>query len=383
MKNLQAASLSVAVAAALAACGGGSSDGSDDGNNNNTTTPQTSSTYTLSGTVPGTLIEAYCSDGSYVSTNSIQDGTSQHPFKLILPLDVDCRLVMTTNEDDAANKVVTPISLGTVVGNSIAFSNSDSSLDLGYVDLPMSRAEMLSDLNGDGVEDQPLLVTVSSAATGVQLQLSGVDPMDDDGDGIINVYEDIDGDGIPNRDDDDDDNDGIDDIDDLDADDDGVEDNDRDGDGVPNGEDVDDDNDGVDDETDRDDDNDGELDEDDSDDDNDGIEDDLDYDTTDATSGSTVSVPTSGPTAGRLLASQCAQCHGTDGHSLNGIDDLAGEGRGEIIEEMREMHADNDIDIMVFQAKGYNDQQIQLLADYLGSIPGSGDDDDDEEDDDD
>lgn len=381
MKNLQAASLSVAVAAALAACGGGgSSSSSTDGSSNDTTTSQSSSTYTLSGTVPGTLIEAYCDDGSYASTHSIQDGSSQHPFTLTLPLQVNCRLVMTTNEDDAANKVVTPISLANSAGTTIAFSNGDNSLNLGYVDLPMSRAEMVSDLNGDGVEDQPMVVALASGETSVSLQLSGVDPMDADGDGIIDVYEDIDGDGVPNRDDEDDDNDGVNDIDDTDANDDGTLDNDRDGDGIPNGIDVDDDNDGVNDETDRDDDNDGKLDEDDDDDDNDGIPDEQDSDTTSSSGNTTTgnTTPTE-PTAGRLLAAQCAQCHGTDGHSLNGIEGLAGEGAGEIIEEMREMHASSDVDIMVFQAKGYNDQQIQLLANYFGSIAGGsgGDSDDD------
>lgn len=375
MKNLQAASLAVAIAAALSACGGGSSDSSNDGSNQTTTT---STTYTLSGTVPGTLIEGFCDDGSYASTNSIQDGTNQHPFTLTLPLEVNCRLVMTTNENDAANKVITPISLRSTAGSSIAFSNGNNSLDLGYIDLAMTRTEMLSDLNGDGVEDLPLQVSLSSTQENtIVLRLSGVDPLDEDGDGVIDVYEDTDGDQIPNRDDDDDDNDGIPDIDDLDADGDGREDNDHDGDGIENGDDIDDDNDGINDSVDRDDDNDGKLDEDDDDDDNDGVSDDSDEDTTQDTSGTnTGSTPASEPSAGRLLAAQCSQCHGTDGHSLNDIDSLAGEGKGEIIEEMREMHADNDVDIMVFQAKGYNDEQIQLLAEYLDTIPGGSNDDD-------
>ncbi|WP_020396573.1 c-type cytochrome [Thiolinea disciformis] len=71
---------------------------------------------------------------------------------------------------------------------------------------------------------------------------------------------------------------------------------------------------------------------------------------------------------GRLLASQCFQCHGTNGHSRTGIDSLVGETANEIISEMREMKASTENDIMHSQAKGYTDTEIQLLAAYLASL---------------
>lgn len=84
---------------------------------------------------------------------------------------------------------------------------------------------------------------------------------------------------------------------------------------------------------------------------------------------STTQVTAPGPlSAGRLLASQCAQCHGTDGVSMTEIDSLAGESRHEIVEEMLEMQRDNDNDLMVFQAHGYTNEQIGLIADYFSQL---------------
>ncbi len=246
----------------IAACGGSSSDGGG----------TSSSTYSLTGTVPGTLIEAYCDDGSYYSVKSTDNGTDRHPFDLELPKNLSCRVVLITNEENETTKVVTSIKLTDKDGNtSIVFTSSGEDIDLGFVDLPLSRSDMSSDSNGDGVEDFPLEVTVTDSAIVIVLKTD--DPMDDDNDGIINVYEDDDGDGISNRDDDDDDNDGIKDIDDNDNDGDGINDNDLDHDGISNGQDKDDDNDGLPDKDDPDDDNDGINDDQDDDDDNDGISD--------------------------------------------------------------------------------------------------------------
>lgn len=75
------------------------------------------------------------------------------------------------------------------------------------------------------------------------------------------------------------------------------------------------------------------------------------------------------PPAGRLLASQCAQCHGTDGRSVSDIDSLRGESASELYNEMLEMKYDNDPgDIMHSQAKGYTEGQIRLIADYYASL---------------
>lgn len=79
------------------------------------------------------------------------------------------------------------------------------------------------------------------------------------------------------------------------------------------------------------------------------------------------------PPAGRLLASQCAQCHGTDGQAVGDIDSLRGESAGELYNEMMEMKYGNDpSDIMHSQAKGYTNTQIRLIADYYASLNSSG-----------
>jgi sulfide dehydrogenase cytochrome subunit len=78
---------------------------------------------------------------------------------------------------------------------------------------------------------------------------------------------------------------------------------------------------------------------------------------------------------GRLLASQCAQCHGTDGNAVSGFESIAGEDDiyGELMEMKRKSVPES---IMDRQARGYTDEQIRLIADYLRSIASTGGDDD-------
>jgi cytochrome c553 len=69
---------------------------------------------------------------------------------------------------------------------------------------------------------------------------------------------------------------------------------------------------------------------------------------------------------GRLLAAQCAQCHGTDGRSRNGIESLAHEGSREVIEEMLEMqNSAFTNDIMHQQSRGYSESEVRLLATWF------------------
>ena len=229
----------------LAGCGGGSS------------TTSTSQTSRISGTVPGTLIEAFCNDGSYYSVTSTQNGTDQHPFEIEIPNTLNCRLVMTTNEDNNETKVVTPIGIITADGNGTLFQAA-ADIDLGHIGLAMDRDD-INDTEGDGVSDDILSINVDGELILIELEN---DPMDDDDDDLLDIYDNDDNDTLSNHDDDDDDdNDDILDIDERD--------NDLDDDGIDNDSDVDDDNDG---------DNDGDNDDVDSDDDNDGIDDDLDND---------------------------------------------------------------------------------------------------------
>lgn len=71
-------------------------------------------------------------------------------------------------------------------------------------------------------------------------------------------------------------------------------------------------------------------------------------------------LPTSyAPDAGRLLGSQCAQCHGTNGISSNEWDSIAGEGNLE--DEIYE----DDEPIMSAQAHGYTSEEIILIGNWL------------------
>ena len=244
----------------LTACGGGGGSAN--------LTPK--STYNLTGTVPGTLIEAYCDDGSTYSVTSTQNNTNKHPFSLSLPKNLACRVVMITNENDPAKRVVTPIKFIDQKGkSSTIISSNGGDIEIGHIALSLSRSGMTADANSDGVEDIPKEVIINDADARVIERAT--DPLDTNNNGIPNVYEDLDGDGIPNRYDNDDDGDGIKDINDNDRNNDGVNDDDLDGDGITNNIDVDDDNDGLNDNVDNDDDNDGINDAVDNDDDNDGV----------------------------------------------------------------------------------------------------------------
>jgi hypothetical protein len=260
--NIKPLSVLISSCLIITACGGSSS----------TTTTSLNKNYFLTGTVPGTVIEAYCDNGSILSVNSTDNGTNRHPFSLKLPTGLACRIVMITNENDSTKKVVTPIKIMDQQGSSsIAIYSKGKNIDLGYINLSLSRAAMVADSNNDGVEDIPKEVIVSNSDLIVVVLKK--DPLDTDNNDIINIYEDSDGDGITNHDDNDDDGDGIADINDNDRDNDGISDNDLDGDGIDNGKDIDDDNDGIIDSEDSDDDNDGVNDNDDLDDDNDGTND--------------------------------------------------------------------------------------------------------------
>ncbi len=76
-------------------------------------------------------------------------------------------------------------------------------------------------------------------------------------------------------------------------------------------------------------------------------------------------------TVNRLLASQCAQCHGTNGNAVGDIDDLRGESAREIYGEMMEMRSEGrPNDIMEHQALGYTEDQIRRIASYYGMLSG-------------
>ncbi len=71
------------------------------------------------------------------------------------------------------------------------------------------------------------------------------------------------------------------------------------------------------------------------------------------------------PPAGRLLASNCFQCHGTNGAGP-GFDSLAGKSAQDIYNDLREMKAKNPgNDIMKAHARGYTDAQLWQISQYF------------------
>jgi len=97
--------------------------------------------------------------------------------------------------------------------------------------------------------------------------------------------------------------------------------------------------------------------------------------TTDTPTSPTTLVSKYTPDEGRLLASQCSQCHGTNGISTNSWDSIAGEGNLH-----REMFED-DAPIMLAQARGYSTDEITLIETYLTQFQEVDGDDNDKDDD--
>lgn len=77
--------------------------------------------------------------------------------------------------------------------------------------------------------------------------------------------------------------------------------------------------------------------------------------------------------SGRLLGSQCAQCHGTNGFSITDWDSIAGE--DDLMGEFYDNHP-----LMTAQAKGYTKAEINDIAQWLKTV-GKEDNNDDNDDD--
>lgn len=86
--------------------------------------------------------------------------------------------------------------------------------------------------------------------------------------------------------------------------------------------------------------------------------------------GNTNYIPNTASTSsyGRLLASQCYQCHGPEGRSRGEIDSISGKSASELYHEMMEMKQENKIEIMHLQIKTYTDEEIQQIANYLSTL---------------
>ncbi|MBI4995699.1 MAG: c-type cytochrome [Rhodocyclales bacterium] len=70
---------------------------------------------------------------------------------------------------------------------------------------------------------------------------------------------------------------------------------------------------------------------------------------------------------GRLLASQCSQCHGTNGQGP-GFAGIAGENKYGDLRDMARRRVEG---VMDRQARGYTDEQLRLISEYLSTLPQS------------
>jgi hypothetical protein len=204
----------------LSGCGGGGGGGGSD---------TSSDTVNITGTVPGTRIEAFADNGAYYVTESVDNGTASHPFTLAVPPRMGLRLVMITGAG-TTDEVIAPIGFrGNGVLHTRLLLGGCAQADLGHVPVPMGRNEAAPfDADGDGVLDAPLVLDDVGARNPLtQCDADGdgmndwddpdhggshygpgtTDPMDHDGDGIPNHYDadftpapgDRDGDGLPDE----------------------------------------------------------------------------------------------------------------------------------------------------------------------------------------
>jgi cytochrome subunit of sulfide dehydrogenase len=71
---------------------------------------------------------------------------------------------------------------------------------------------------------------------------------------------------------------------------------------------------------------------------------------------------------GRDLALTCSGCHGTNGRSASGMPNIAGLDQAYIIKQMNDYKSGARAASVMHQiAKGYNDEQIALLAAYFSA----------------
>jgi cytochrome subunit of sulfide dehydrogenase len=73
-------------------------------------------------------------------------------------------------------------------------------------------------------------------------------------------------------------------------------------------------------------------------------------------------------TRGRDLATTCSACHGTNGRSASGMPNIAGLDQAYIVKQMNDFKSGARPATVMHQiAKGYNDEQVALLAAYFSA----------------
>ncbi len=74
------------------------------------------------------------------------------------------------------------------------------------------------------------------------------------------------------------------------------------------------------------------------------------------------------PNLGRNLAATCANCHGTNGVSVDVVESLAGKPKEELVRKMQEFkRGTKPATVMAQLAKGYTDEQIDAVAGWFAA----------------
>lgn len=74
------------------------------------------------------------------------------------------------------------------------------------------------------------------------------------------------------------------------------------------------------------------------------------------------------PHLARNLAATCANCHGTNGHSLGGMESLAGEPKEKLMQKLIDFRSgEKPATIMHQIVKGYTDEQLELITAYFAA----------------
>lgn len=74
-------------------------------------------------------------------------------------------------------------------------------------------------------------------------------------------------------------------------------------------------------------------------------------------------------TEGTMLSNSCAACHGTDGRSPGAIPSINGKSASFIVDSLKGFRdGTRPSTVMGRHARGYSDEEIQLIADHFAKL---------------
>ncbi|MBK7663194.1 MAG: c-type cytochrome [Sterolibacteriaceae bacterium] len=74
------------------------------------------------------------------------------------------------------------------------------------------------------------------------------------------------------------------------------------------------------------------------------------------------------PNLARNLSATCANCHGTNGRSLGGMESLAGVDKNKLLDKLKAFRSDAKPATIMHQiSKGYSEEQLDLIAGWFAA----------------